>query len=222
MVVSSSKLSVRSSSDYETIRKTGYTHSGNSMHFSNAFLPGHDFLIRRVPRCVEIILSGWSQCGTLSCDISPEESRGVRWSYTLATGEEVSLVTSPCAPPGEKRSGERSRISWAYYPKVVRTNEIARSVIIMFTSLTTAKFVHHHSSIRTFLSGLSEKCFEHLGYTVAKECASPRNWTWFTRLFLLVRGWGLGMRLGGSIVIFSPPTQPGYTLSHFWRLFHLK
>ena len=42
----------------------------------------------------------------------------------------TSLVTSPCAPPGEKRSGERSRISWAYYSKAVRTNEIARSVII--------------------------------------------------------------------------------------------
>ena len=42
----------------------------------------------------------------------------------------TSLVTSPRAPPGEKRSGERSRISWAYYLKAVRTNEIARSVII--------------------------------------------------------------------------------------------
>ena len=31
-----------------------------------------------------------------------------------------------------------------------------------------------------------------LGDTV---CASPRNSTWFTRLFLLVRGRGLGMRL---------------------------
>ena len=29
----------------------------------------------------------------------------------------ISLVTSPRAPPGEKRSGERSRISWAYSPK---------------------------------------------------------------------------------------------------------
>ena len=28
-----------------------------------------------------------------------------------------SLVTSPRAPSGEKRSGERSRISWPYYPK---------------------------------------------------------------------------------------------------------
>ena len=42
----------------------------------------------------------------------------------------VSLVLSPCAPPGEKQSGEQSQISWAYYSKVVRTNEIARSVII--------------------------------------------------------------------------------------------
>ena len=29
----------------------------------------------------------------------------------------ASLVTSPRAPPGEKRSGEQSRISWAYSPK---------------------------------------------------------------------------------------------------------
>ena len=41
-----------------------------------------------------------------------------------------SLVPRPCAPPGEKRSGEQSRISWAYYPKQVMTNEIARLVII--------------------------------------------------------------------------------------------
>ena len=58
-----------------------------------------------------------------------------KWRYKLrrrAHGRQVmfSLVTSPRAPPGEKRSGERSRISWAYYSKAVRTNEIARSVII--------------------------------------------------------------------------------------------
>ena len=40
----------------------------------------------------------------------------------------ISLV--PCAPPGKKRSGERSWISLAYFTKVVMTNEIARSVII--------------------------------------------------------------------------------------------
>ena len=36
----------------------------------------------------------------------------------------ASLVPSLCVPPGEKQSGEQSRI---YYPKVVRTNGIARS-----------------------------------------------------------------------------------------------
>ena len=41
-----------------------------------------------------------------------------------------SLVSSPCAPPGEKRSGERSEIPWAYSPKRWKTNEIARSLII--------------------------------------------------------------------------------------------
>ena len=40
------------------------------------------------------------------------------------------LVSSHCVSPGEKQSGERSRISWAYSSKVVRTNEIMRSVIV--------------------------------------------------------------------------------------------
>ena len=40
------------------------------------------------------------------------------------------LMPSPYVPPGEKRSGEQSRISWAYSQKVVRTNEIARLLII--------------------------------------------------------------------------------------------
>ena len=34
-----------------------------------------------------------------------------------------------------------------------------------------------------------------LGYNVAKASTSPRNSTWFTRPFLLVRGWGLGTKL---------------------------
>ena len=44
--------------------------------------------------------------------------------------EFYSLVPYPHAPPGEKRSSEQSQISWAYYPNMVMTNEIARSVII--------------------------------------------------------------------------------------------
>ena len=34
-----------------------------------------------------------------------------------------------------------------------------------------------------------------LGYTLAKPCTNPNNLTWFTRPFLLVGEWGLGMRL---------------------------
>ena len=35
--------------------------------------------------------------------------------------ERGSLVTSPCAPPGEKRSGEQSQISWAYLYSSINT-----------------------------------------------------------------------------------------------------
>ena len=45
-------------------------------------------------------------------------------------GSCTSLVPTPRTPPGEKRSGERSQISWAYSPKRWKTNEIARSLII--------------------------------------------------------------------------------------------
>ena len=43
-----------------------------------------------------------------------------------------SLVPRLCVPHCEKQSGELSRISWAYYPKRVMTNEIARLVIITY------------------------------------------------------------------------------------------
>ena len=102
-------------------------------------------------------------------------------------------MTSPRVPPGEKRSGERSRISWAYPPKRWKTNEIARSLFLRSTSLTTLKFLYLHSSIHTFFEQVFRKIL--LGYTVTKVPASPRNSTWFTILFLLVRGWGLGTRL---------------------------
>ena len=41
------------------------------------------------------------------------------------------LCPDPCAPPGEKRSGEQSQTFGVYSPKVVKTNEIARLLIIM-------------------------------------------------------------------------------------------
>ena len=44
---------------------------------------------------------------------------------------ELSLVPVRAHLPARKDLGERSRISWAYYPKAVKTNEIARSVITL-------------------------------------------------------------------------------------------
>ena len=64
--------------------------------------------------------------------LAPPKSNKVQHQIVLQTSiiSTPSLVTSACTPPGEKRSGKQSQISWAYYPKAVRTNEIARSVII--------------------------------------------------------------------------------------------
>ena len=102
-----------------------------------------------------------------------------RWPY-LCNG---SLVPSPCAPPSEKWSGERNWICWVCCSKVVRTNEIERSVLVHSTSLKTLKQWNLFISIWVsvpFLKGLSAtKCC-----TVTKACASPRNLIWFTRPFL--------------------------------------
>ena len=46
-----------------------------------------------------------------------------------------------------------------------------------------------------------------LGYTVAIACASPRNSIWFTRSFLLVKGWGLGRRLGERHIVQRKKTM---------------
>ena len=66
----------------------------------------------------------------------------------------TSLVPRPRVPPGEKQSGERSRIFGAYYPKWVMTNEIARSVIITYPFV---KFVHLHLSIRTLFEWVGQE-----------------------------------------------------------------
>ena len=56
------------------------------------------------------------------------------------------------APPGGKWSGWQSQISWAYYPKLVKTNENARSV-------KKKMFISIQASV-LFLSWFSTKCFE--------------------------------------------------------------
>ena len=49
---------------------------------------------------------------------------GVPFRTSIAEHTMTGFMPRPCVPPGKKRSGERSRISWAYYPKVVMANEI--------------------------------------------------------------------------------------------------
>ena len=56
----------------------------------------------------------------------------VAYQWTTLT----SHVPTLCAPLGEKQSGKLS----AYSPKLVKTDEIVRS--LRSTSLTTVKFVH--------------------------------------------------------------------------------
>ena len=53
--------------------------------------------------------------------------------------------------------------------------------------------LRNHWNIHTFFEWVWHRML--LGDTVTIVCASPRNSTWFTKLFLLVRGWGLGTRL---------------------------
>ena len=67
-----------------------------------------------------------------------------------------SLVPSPRVPLGEKWSGEQSQISWAYTPKVVRTNEIVRlAYIALFFTTVNLFFI----GTRTFFEQVWFKMF---------------------------------------------------------------
>ena len=106
-------------------------------------------------------------------------------THNIVSFSRHSLVPSPCTPPSKKQSGERSRIAWVCSQEVVRTNEIARLVILTKHFLHNSKIFYLYSSIRTFFERVWHKMFWMLlGYTVAEVCTSPRNSTLFTRLFL--------------------------------------
>ena len=113
------------------------------------------------------------------------------WSSQYISLMHVSLVPTRCVPPSEKWSGECSRISWAYSQKLVKTNDIARLLIITW-----------HFPYNMFISiRVSMHTWALLGYTVRKA-PSPGNLTWFTKPFLLVRGWGLGTRLDACGLVY--------------------
>ena len=83
-------------------------------------------------------------------------------------------------PPDAKQSVEGSQISWAYFLKLVKTYEIARSLINTYsTSLTTVKLFHLHSSIYFYWAGFPQIFWTLLGYTVAKAPGSPRIFNLF-------------------------------------------
>ena len=90
-----------------------------------------------------------------------------------------SHMPSLRAPLGKKWSGWQSRISWAYYPKLVKTNENARSV----KKKCLSRFKHLYFFWAGFPQNASNIARLHC-------CKCPRN---LTGPFLLVRGWGLGM-----------------------------
>ena len=82
-------------------------------------------------RCLHILLAHTLDNFSTLCSFCTQ-AVGYRGRKLWARGFRglSSLVPCPHVPPGEKQSGEQSRISWAYYLNVVMTNEIARSVII--------------------------------------------------------------------------------------------
>ena len=118
-----------------------------------------------------------------------------------------SLVPTPCA-------SRRETVWWTklnflgLFPKTVEDHwdcEIANYYVALPYNIQIYSspfeypcfFDRVFQSIRAFFERVFRKIFRTLlGYTVTKAPANPRNSTWFTRPFLLVRGWGLGTRLG--------------------------
>jgi len=108
---------------------------------------------------------------------------------------QISPVPSPHVSSGKKQLILVNEVE----SKLVRTNENLWLVIITFPY--RINFYVHQICHKIFWTLLS--------YTVTKAHASPKNLTWFTRLFLLVRGWRLGMRLGSDLLlIFDQHSSP--------------
>ena len=128
----------------------------------------------------------------------------VRLAREAVGMQRTVVLYQACAPPGKKWSGEWSWISRVYSPKVVKTNEIVRSVIITWHFPYKSKKILMCTGVSVPFWGVWDKLvWMLLGYTVTRACASPRNSTWFTRPFFLVRGWGLGTRLHQQYVMMS-------------------
>ena len=132
----------------------------------------------------------WDNCHISQSDCAFE----ILWRDAVL----YSLVSCPTHVHLPARNGLVSKLTFLGLLLKTGNDQWDREIGDYYVALSfrTVKFVHLHSSIRTFFERIDHKMFlTLLGYIVAKVCTSPRNWTWFTRPFLLMRRWGLGMRL---------------------------
>ena len=135
-----------------------------------------------------------------------------------------SLVTSPCMPPDEKRSGERNQISWAYYPKAVRTNETARSVITKTFShkIVMIRVRHVYYPVDTCLSYASVFFFFFLCINKKIRCLfSLLSFTFWEQQNRTMNRSAILRAVGGRTEHLYPPLHPSTSAKHDQRLFHL-
>ena len=88
------------------------------------------------------------------------------------------------------------------FAKSSRTNEFAKLLRNTFLITVSSLFKYAYFFSEWVVCNMLPGC------TVTKVCASPRNLTWFTIPFLLVRGLGLGTRL---------KCVPHYRITHVMR-----
>ena len=106
-------------------------------------------------------------------------------------GVRTSLVPSPRMPPGDSLVNE--------------VKFLGQWIFNLYSSICTS-----------FEQAWCKMLWILPGDTVAKVCNSPRKLTWFTRPFLLVRRWGLGMRLSTNNLLCS------WLLCNCWWTTHVR
>ena len=84
-----------------------------------------------------------------------------------------SRAQTACTSQRENGSGERSGISWAHYPEVVKTNEIVRLLLICSTSLQQENLFTSIVYLYSYFFGAGFPCWTLVGCTVAIWIGSP-------------------------------------------------
>ena len=99
---------------------------------------------------------------------------------------QVSLMPSLCMPP-TARNGLVNKVDfWGPLLKVIKTNEIVRSLISMWQFPYNSKTFYLCLGVCTFFVWVWHKMFLMLlGYT--RACTSSRNLTWFTKPSIAIK-----------------------------------